>query len=72
MSNWVRRTYGKNPNHWKVKFFEFAGQRRTIAGWAAQLGLSYECVQSRLRFGIPLDKPKSKAGRPSFKVAHAK
>jgi hypothetical protein len=61
------RTYGKDPNHWAVKFFEFNGERRTLSDWAKRMGLSYECVQSRFRHGIPLDRPKSRAGRPLAK-----
>jgi hypothetical protein len=63
------REYGKNPNHPRVKFFEFNGEIRTIFGWAQLFGLSYQCVQSRLRYGTPLDKPKSRRGRPMGSIA---
>jgi hypothetical protein len=58
------RVYGRDPNHYRVKFFEFNGERRTLSDWAQRFGLSYECVQSRFRHGIPLDRPKSRRGRP--------
>jgi hypothetical protein len=61
------REYGKNPNHSRVKFFEFKGERRTIHDWSRRLGLTYQCVQSRLKQGTPLDAPKSRAGRPNGK-----
>lgn len=59
------REYGKHPNHHRVKFYDFNGERRTILGWAQRFGLTYTCVESRLKFGIPLDAPKSRRGRPS-------
>jgi len=58
------RTYGRNPNHHRVKFYEFKGERRTLVEWARRTGLSYTCVQNRFYRGVPLDMPKSKRGRP--------
>lgn len=49
--------------------FEFNGRRGSIKEFAALYGLSPACVQSRLRYGIPLDQPKSRAGRPAAAVA---
>lgn len=46
--------------------FEFNGRSMSIRQWAAEYGLSRACVQSRLRYGIPLDQPKLRAGRPCF------
>ncbi len=60
----MTREYGKNPNHHRVKFYEFKGERRRISDWARRFGLTYTCVESRLKQGIPLDKPRSKRGRP--------
>ena len=54
----------KGTNHWKTKFFEFSGQKKTIHGWAVHFGLTYACIQSRLKQGTPLDAPKSNRGRP--------
>lgn len=61
----MMREYGKNPNHHRVKFYEFKGERRPIVGWMQRFGLTYTCVESRLKQGIPLDQPKSRAGRPT-------
>jgi len=46
--------------------FEFKGRRMSIKQWALATGLSPACIQSRLRYGIPLDQPKSAAGRPKM------
>jgi hypothetical protein len=58
------RTYGKNPNHYNVKLYEFKGERRTILDWAKRFGLPYTTIQQRLQRGASLDVPKSRAGRP--------
>jgi cytochrome oxidase Cu insertion factor (SCO1/SenC/PrrC family) len=58
----MMREYGRNPNHFNVKFYEFKGERRTISDWAKRFGLPYTTIEQRLRRGV--DKPKSRAGRP--------
>lgn len=75
-SNKLRTTSGTNcspksktPVKISRNLFEFAGRRQSIRQWAAEYGLSRACIQSRLRYGIPLDQPKSRAGRPAFASA---
>lgn len=46
------------------RLVEFNGRSQTLAQWAAEVGVSYACMQSRVKFGTPLDRPFSKAGRP--------
>ena len=33
------------------------GEFRTLREWARVLGLSHACLTSRVRYGIPLDRP---------------
>jgi hypothetical protein len=47
-----------------IKLFEFDGRSMTLRQWANETGLRYSCVQSRFKQGTPLDKPRSKRGRP--------
>jgi len=37
---------------------------QTLSQWATEMGVTYACIQSRVKFGTPLDRPLSKAGRP--------
>ena len=68
----MMREYGKNPNHFNVKLYEFRGERRTIFDWAKRFGLPYTTIQQRLRRGVPLDKPKARSGRPSTSAKDSK
>lgn len=51
---WVDRktqNYNKRTNH----FLEYENKIQTIAEWALEYGISYNCLTARLRRGWPLE-----------------
>ena len=55
-----------------IRLVEFNGRSQTLSQWAAEMGVTYACIQSRVKFGTPLDRPPSKAGRPKGYSPRAK
>jgi hypothetical protein len=47
-----------------ARLVEFKGRYQTLRQWAAEMGVTYACIQSRVKFGTPLDLPPQRSGRP--------
>jgi hypothetical protein len=58
------RKRAARPKGAPIRQVEFNGRTQTLRQWAVEMGVSYACIQSRVKFGTPLDRPPSKVGRP--------